>query len=325
MSFADFFLKNPKVFGPDTGLKLWGEESLDIGIAGIGFRFTGLSERQVDRVRQRFDGFLLDNPTDHPTILTEIYRTSTELFRPFDKRGWTYTLDMDYQPDRLRVVGSEWMADIDCSGNLTASLWTSTEHDLLFELAFGNALRILTAYAALLRGGMMLHSAGISDGERAWIGFGHSGAGKSTLSGLALEAGQRVLSDDINVLNYNQGLWRAQRLPFAGDLGPTHGDDRAVPIASILHLRQGPQHRLEPLARIKCLAALVGSAPYVNADPYRVKRLIANMESLTASVPCHTLTFRRDTGFWPLLYEMSPARPIHGGDPLSQSQYRRET
>ncbi|MBP6807708.1 MAG: hypothetical protein KA125_05375 [Chromatiaceae bacterium] len=243
MSFGDFFLKNPKVFGPDIGLEPWGDESLAIGIAGIGFRFTGLSQRQVDRVRKRYDGFLLDDPADHLTILTEIYRTDTELFRPFDKRGWTYTLEMNHQPDRLRIVRSEWLADIDCSGNLTASLWTTTEHDVLFELAFGNVLRILTAYAALLRGGIMLHSAGISDGERAWIGFGHSGAGKSTLSGLALEAGQRVLSDDTNVLDCNQGLWRAQRLPFAGDLGPTHGDDRAVPIASILHLRQGPNHQ----------------------------------------------------------------------------------
>lgn len=305
MSFGEFFLKNPGAFVSGIGATPWGQETVGIRIAGIRFLFTGLSPRQAEWVRHHHAEFLDDGPEDMAPVVTQIFRADPAVFRPFETRGWTYTLDMDYQPEQVRIAGLGFMAILECAPALSGQVWTSTEQESTFgkefSLVFGNFFRLTAAYAAVLRGGVMLHSAGVSDGKRAWIGFGRSGAGKSTFSSLSLAAGQQVLSDDINLLHEHGGRWHAKRLPFAGDLGPTHGDDREFPIAGILRLHKGEAHRLEPLGRLLCLAALVGSSPYVNRDPLRVERLMSNLESLLAVTPSYDLSFRKDAGFWSLL------------------------
>lgn len=311
MNFGSFFLKEPEQFPAAPLGDPWGEEVVGLTLSGTHFTFTGLSLRQAAYVRQRYGDFVVAAPVAAAlAIPTRIFRADPGDFSPFDQRGWTYTLDRDYGPRRIRIAGLELMAMLDWSPHLSAALWSATETTPGFNLVFDNVFRLVSAYALLARGGVLLHSAGVSDGTWAWIGFGHSGAGKSTLSGLALDAGQRVLSDDLNALRHEDGQWLAQRVPFAGELGPTHGDDRSYPIAGLCRLAKGAEHRLAPLARPEALAALVGSAPYVNQDPYRVLALMTSLESLLRALDCHDLTFRKDAGFWPLLAAAArPQRP----------------
>ena len=302
MSFGSYFLHHPDRFPSGPGGTPWGIERVDLALTGTRFACTGLSAAQAAYVRQRYADFLTAVPvaTETPVAL-QVHRADPTDFRPFERRGWTYTLDLDYGPSRVRVAGLDLLAMLDWSPALSASLWSATETLPDFGMVFDNAFRLLSAYALLGEGGVLLHSAGVSDGAGAWIGFGHSGAGKSTLAGLALEAGHRVLSDDLNVLRREAGRWSARRVPFAGTLGPTHGDDRSYPLAGLCRLNKGAVHRLVPLARPQALAALVGSAPYVNQDPYRVLDLMTALESLLRAVGSYDLTFRQDPGFWPLL------------------------
>jgi len=308
MSFGSFFLKEPERFPAEPCGVPWGEEVVTLAMSGDIFTFIGLSPRQAAYVRERYGDFVADTPGARAfAIPMRICRADPDWFRPFDLRGWTYTLDRDYGPRRVRIAGLFLMAMLYWSPHLSATLWSATEIIPGFNLDFDNVFRLLSAYALLARGGVLLHSAGVSDGTWAWIGFGHSGAGKSTLSGLALEAGQRVLSDDLNALRREGGQWQAQRVPFAGELGPVHGDDRSYPIAGLSRLTKGADHHLAPLARPRAMAALVGSAPYVNQDPYRVGDLMSTLEPLVRALDCHDLTFRKDAGFWPLL--AAAARP----------------
>ena len=288
-------------------------------MAGTQFCVSGLSALQARYIRERYADFLTAAPDPEPVRMA-VYRADPGDFRPFEQRGWTYTLDRDYAPARVRVAGLDLMAMLDWSPRLSAALWSAKEADPGFPMIFDNVFRLLSAYALLAQGGVLLHSAGVSNGAWAWIGFGHSGAGKSTLSGLALDAGQRVLSDDLNVLRCRAGHWSAERVPFAGTLGPTHGDACAYPVAGLARLSKGAEHRLAPLARPQALAALVGSAPYVNQDPYRVQDLMALLESLLRAVDCHDLTFRKDPGFWPLLVAAArPQAPLHSSASLAES------
>ena len=301
MSFGDFFLKNPGSFPNRLVGTHWGGETLGVALAGLSFQFSGLSRRQADYVRKRYADFLAEAPGDDTPLVTEVYHANPEGFLPLEVRPWVYTMDMDYQPSRVRIAGLQLMAIIDCKPKLRAALWSATEEEADFQLVFENVFRMLTAYALLHQGGVLLHSAGLSDGDTAWIGFGHSGAGKSTLSRLSLEAGKQVLSDDINAIRCESGQWRAQRIPFAGELGPTYGQKGSYTIHGLCRLYKGAEHRLERVDRAQGIAALVASAPYVNKDPYRVVALMAILEALLDAVPCYRLTFSRDPGFWRLL------------------------
>lgn len=319
MHFGFSFLKDPARFpARPTGIQ-WGDDTVALAMAGTHFCVSGLSLPQANYIRERYADFMTANPDPAP-VRMDVFRADPADFRSFDLRGWTYTLDRDYAPKQVRVTGLNLMAILDWSPELSAALWSATEADPGFPMVFDNVFRLISAYALLARDGVLLHSAGVSDGTWAWIGFGHSGAGKSTLSGLALDAGQRVLSDDLNVLRCQAGRWSAERVPFAGTLGPTHGDDRAYPVAGLARLAKGTEHRLVPLARPEALAALVGSAPYINQDPYRVQDLMALLETLLRTVDCHDLTFRKDSAFWPLLVAGArPQTPLDTPAPLAES------
>lgn len=301
MNFGEFFLKEPGSFPIEPVGELWGEEAVDIALAGLSFRFVGLSLRQANYVRDRYVDFLGMAPGEDTPITTTVYRAASDRFRSIDVRPWTYTMDMDYQSARIRIAGLQLMTIINWAPELGTALWSATEDDQDFRLVFENVFRAVTAYALLQRGGVLLHSAGISDGRTAWIGFGHSGAGKSTLSRLALDAGKQVLSDDINALRREGGQWHAQRIPFAGELGPTYGQRGSYLLNGLCRLYKGPAHRLEPLSGSQAVAALVASAPYVNVDPFRVNDVMATLTALVRAVPCYALTFARDPGFWRLL------------------------
>lgn len=308
MSFADFFLRDPASFPTELEGTPWGAETIRIRLAGRVFRFTGLSRRQALYVRTRYAGFLDSGGHQADIVITAVYRSDPGDFRPIEVRPWIYSMDMEYGPLRIRIAGLQLTAVIDWGPRLGAALWSAAEEEADFRLVFENVFRVLTAYAALQRGGVLLHSAGVSSGRTAWIGFGHSGAGKSTLSRLSLDAGKQVLSDDINVIRPESGRWQAQRIPFAGELGPTYGREGSYPIEGICRLTRGSRHALEPLRRGPAMAALVASAPYVNQDPYRVVDLMENLEALIVAVPSYDLSFARDAGFWSLLERASLLR-----------------
>ena len=306
MSFGDFFLRYPENFPSQQGGLSWGEERVSIALAGSVFLFSGLSVRQSEYIRQRYADFLASESCDEPPVLINVFRADPAHFRPIEKFPWVYTMDFTYQPACVRIAGLQLMAIIDWNPEVRAALWSATEEGQDFASVFENVFRAVAAYTVLNCGGVLLHSAGISDGERAWIGFGHSGAGKSTLSRLSLEAGKRVLSDDINVIRFQAGRWCAQRIPFSGELGPTYGDGDSYPVAGICRLYQGQAHRLERLGRTQGVAMLVASSPFVNNDPYRAQDLMSTLEALLYTVPCHRLTFCKDPEFWHLLKAMPP-------------------
>ena len=72
-------------------------------------------------------------------------------------------------------------------------------------------------FAALLhqRGVFALHANAIKNGNEAFLVCGNSGAGKSTLTREFLNAGYRLLSDDISVLEEHQGnIYVQPAFPF---------------------------------------------------------------------------------------------------------------
>ena len=317
MSFGEFFLTNPEGFPTETSGTPWGTEDVDLTLAGFLFRFNGLSSSQSIYVRERYAGFIAAGRQHHPPILTTLRRADPAIFRPFPTQGWTYTIDFDYQSHRVRLAGLNLMAIIHWREDLPTVLWSTVEEGEHFRLVFENVFRTLTAYAVLHRGGVLLHSAGISDGLQAWIGFGCSGAGKTTWARLSLESGRQVLSDDINVVQCGADRWYAQRLPFAGELGPAHGTQAAYPVAGLYHLQKSDAHRLLSMSGAERLAALLASAPFVNRDPYRLPRLTSNLLSLLDAVPCWRLNFLKDAAFWKLLETAVTPAPTPNITPTS--------
>jgi hypothetical protein len=311
MTFGGGFLRHPDLFPGRRSGEPWGDRSLSLAVPGGPYLFSGLAAAQEEALRRRF-GPLCGPVQGETGIVTSVFRAPASEFLEIDTRGWEYALDLDPGPRSLRVAGLRLMARLDWTPGLAGGLWTPEAAGE--EWAAGvceNHLRILAAYRLLAAGGVLLHSAGVSDGASAWLLLGPAGAGKTTASRLCLAAGADVLSDDLNaVLPPPAGDARpappvVARLPFTGDLGERHGEPGSYPLRAVLRLRQGPAEGLAPLSPASALAALAAAAPYVNRDPWRREPLLAALERLARAVPAWELTFSPGADLWSILKSIS--------------------
>ncbi|HEY0510698.1 MAG TPA: hypothetical protein VGH73_02260 [Thermoanaerobaculia bacterium] len=304
MSFGDGFLRFPDLFPGRPSGEPWGDRAVALAVPGGPYLFSGLAVAQEEALRQRFG--LLCGPVCGPAggAATAVFRAPDSDFLAIDTRGWEYSLDLDHAPRSVRVAGMRLMARLDWAPGLAGGLWTPAAAGEEWASVCENYLRLLAAYRLLAGGGVMLHSAGVSDGESAWLLLGPSGAGKTTASRLCLAAGADVLSDDLNAVLLPEDHHArpvVARLPFAGDLGDRQGGPGGWPLRALLRLRQGPAGALTPLSPASALGALVAAAPYVNRDPWRREPLLAGLERLALAMPAWELTFSLGADLWSIL------------------------
>jgi hypothetical protein len=173
------------------------------------------------------------------------------------------------------------------------------------------AVRSVLALAAFQRGGLLLHAAGIAARGQAIAFFGHSGCGKTTIARLAHVQG--VLSDDLVLLQPDDGTWWAHATPFWSMARPLVRPCSPAPLSALYRLRQDRITTVEPLAGARALAELAASSPVVNADPQQASALLARCAALSASVPVRELRFRPDAGVWTAVGAPSAAAGADSG------------
>lgn len=312
MSFAAGFLRLPDLFPGRRSGEPWGDCRVVLEVPGGPYLFEGLSEIQEAAIRLKFGALCRDLGEEEP-VRSLVFRAPAADFRDIDTRGWEYTLDLEHNPRSVLAAGLRLMARLDWIPSLTGALWTPEAAGEEWLGVFENHFRVLAAYRSLETGGAVLHSAGVTDGESAWLLLGPSGAGKTTASRLCLEGGAIVLSDDLNAVRLGphhhgppppggeEGEARLEKLPFTGDLGDRGGGPAAYPLRAILRLRQGSDDHLSPLTPAAALASLVAAAPFVNQDPWRRDALFGVLERLARSVPAWEVRFTLGGGIWDIL------------------------
>jgi len=308
LSFGDLFLRHPDLFPGRRSGEPWGDAHLTLDVPGGPYRFSGLAASQVAALELRFGRLCQPLDSGETGIGTAVFRAPSTDFREIDTRGWEYTLDLDHAATCVRVAGLRLMARLDwapgLAGGLAGGLWTPEAVGEEWASVLENYLRLLAAYRLLAGEGVLLHSAGVTDGASAWLLLGPAGAGKTTASRLCLAAGAEVLSDDLNAMIFKAGGPVVARLPFTGDLGERQGEPGApleYPLRGMLRLRQGNRESLVRLSPASALAALVAAAPYANRDPFRREALLAVLERLARSMPAWELTFGLGADLWSIL------------------------
>lgn len=294
MSFGKSFLHYPDLFPARAAGEAWGPHSLTLDIAGP-VCFKGLSQAQLSAVEKRYGR---SDDSSKEAMQVRVMRMREEEFVLFDRTGWEYTLDIDYEADQVRIAGYNFVGLIVIEPELSAALWTFEDDSDEFPSVFENFYRILVAYQALARGGLLLHSAGILLEDRAHVCYGHSGAGKSTLAGLALKSNHKILSDDLNLI-VDVDNPRVRRIPFAGEFGRAPIGTEIHPLGGLFRLQQG-ENRRERISLAVAFGSIIASAPFVNRDPYRYARMAGITERLLERFESAQLTFSKNGGCWDL-------------------------
>lgn len=292
MDFGGDFLNPGEPFPADGAGEPWGDDHAVVELPGGPYRISGLHREQAASLGRYFGPWCRSGPSPAAAVELRMLRARRRAFRD-PAPGWReYRLDLEHGPASVRVAGFYFMGRVGWEP-LAATLWTSQSEEGRWLETCDNFLRVVAAYRLLETGRVLLHSAALARGGEVFLCPGRSGAGKSTLCRLAAAAGWQVVSDELNVLAGDA----VEQVPFTGDFGrgevPRLGT--AWPVAALCRLRQARRDRLDPLPASQAFGQLLAAAPYVNRDPYRLRRLEDVLAAAVARHRAYTLSFTRDS------------------------------
>jgi len=168
------------------------------------------------------------------------------------------------------------------------------------EYALDSLLRVLLSWKLAGRHGFLLHAATVVRGGKAYVFTGRSGAGKSTMASLS-PAGT-VLTDEISLLRFKDGEWRAYGTPFWGEFRGA-GSNSSAPIRGLFRLVQAAENRATPLRPLEMLRALLPNVLFFSAESEANRRLLEILSHVADSISGYELAFRKDPAFWEVLPE----------------------
>lgn len=291
----------------------WGRYSATTQFAGERFVFHGMSESQAQTFHSRYACEARGlSSRSISTCETQLHRLPQ-----LDQDPDAYTTAGLYTPriavlaDRIAIEGYGFLAELSLWPTLKGTLWAADGDLLTLPLVIENYLRIVAAYSALMRGGLLIHSAGIVVDERAYLFLGRSGAGKTTVSKMALDTQADVLSDDINiVLPSEKGGFCVGAVPFAGELGNLCLlREGLYPLGGMFWLRKGKRPEgAKPMDLAVQLAHIYACCPIVNADARQMDQILETCKRIVTAQPLRLLDFNRDETFASLFARISDVR-----------------
>lgn len=154
--------------------------------------------------------------------------------------------------------------------------------------------QVLLMHHLVLRGGLLIHSAGVRWDHAGYLFPGVSGAGKSTLSRLLGAAGHQVLSDDRMMIRKMGSTFKAFGTPWPGDAGmAVNGGGR---LAGMFFLKRGDRDRIvsiDPGTALKRLMPVTSIPWYA---PSLFEPALEICDDLVSRVPAFDLFFRPTSG-----------------------------
>lgn len=162
-----------------------------------------------------------------------------------------------------------------------------------------SVLRIVHSLILAREGGFLLHSAGAVRNGRAFLFSGVSGAGKTTISRLA-PPDVTLLTDEVSYIRRDHEGYRACGTPFAGELARL-GENCSAPIQSLFFLKQGPENKIEPIAKVEAIRRLMRNILFFAEDPALVGSVFQSACEFVERVPVQWLSFVPDSRVWGMI------------------------
>jgi hypothetical protein len=166
------------------------------------------------------------------------------------------------------------------------------------EYALDSLLRVLLSWKLASRFGFLLHAATAVRAGKAYVFIGRSGAGKSTVASLSPVG--TVLTDEISLLRFENGEWRAYGTPFWGEFRAA-GSNTSAPVRGLFRLVQAAENRVTPLRPVETLRVLLPNVLFFSAELEANRRLLEILGHAVDSISGYELAFRKDAAFWEVL------------------------
>jgi len=288
----------------------WGAESICLRLPLCRVSILGLSPGQRQTIFHNFQSYVL-SPSETAGE-NDLICLAGRLDQPVGLPPESFAASGQYAPlkrrtsEGIEITGLDFTAHLVRGGTppFQATLAVVREEELGRAFVLENFLRIVLAYHALSRGGVLLHSAGVVHRGTACLFSGRSNAGKSTLARKAAAAGALVLSDDINLVFRENDVYLVHRVPFTGEFrrpGENLAGSETYRLGRIALLEKAPALTAAPVQPAGGVAGLLTGCPYVNDDPEEFPSLLDMLTTLVSHIPVIRLGVARDDPFEAIL------------------------
>ena len=204
------------------------------------------------------------------------------------RHGYTATLCKDYLiPEPL----TEETADLTVTASEEEMALETRKNHLRMAEGYVESICIYREICRRLPplGGMLLHSAVISDGVRGYAFTANSGVGKTTHIKLWQQTfGEeiRIINGDKPILRKRDGVWYAYGTPWCGKEG--WNVNTAVPLAGICFLRRGETNTVAPFGVNEAVAEIMPQL-LLPDDPPCLMATLDMLDGLLTEVPLFEL------------------------------------
>lgn len=252
------------------------------------------------RVRLEIAGFGLRLKSDHSGIISILKRRYGK-FRGGKNTGFSLEVSgaarrqNPFKPVIVLVGSRLGLERGDFKSSLDLDTGAGSLRAAANEQCLDAFLRSLISFILMREGGFMLHSAGIVKNGKAHLFLGKSGAGKSTLSKLAAAAGAEVISDEINLLRFEKGCFRACGSPFWGEMR-ADGRPGSWPLGGIHLLGKARENRLSACPGGEALKLLLRCLVNFDKSPLAAELALKNASRLLAKAKFSRLDFSKADG-----------------------------
>jgi hypothetical protein len=240
--------------------------TVGVRIGEVAFSLQGLPPALGDVVRGRYAEFEQDGAMGFPV--------RHQGAQPRQPSSFSYSVNQ-----------SSLHLQQDCAGIGGAR----TEYDV------DSLLRVLLSMLLVDHVGLLLHAATVLHQSRAYVFMGRSGAGKSTVAALSPKGS--VLTDEISLIRFAEGVWRAYGTPFWGEFRAA-GRNISAPLAGIFSLVQARENRRTLLPGKAALSALLANTLFFSNARKDRDKLLAIQSELLSTVPVYRLEFRKEESLW---------------------------
>jgi hypothetical protein len=267
------------------------EESSILGpgltIGGVSLRIHCEDDSFLDQVRDRYAGFVVLAPDDPDAPAWDLHFTVQEDLLPGSEVTPTVErTDDGFQIHRRDFQATLRMDDHTLQGSVARSMYS-----------FDSLLRVFFTLLLNELDGLLVHGSSVVEGGRAFLFYGVSGSGKTTTT--ILSEPRIILSDELTLVRWIDGEYRAFGTPFWGEL-QKNGENVNVPLECLSLLVKDPEVYLEDQTPRQALRSLLPCILFFSNEPEQVNRVVERAVHLVETVPVGALHFRKDDSFWKL-------------------------
>lgn len=269
-------------------------ERLTIDLSGVTVELNGVSKTAARRLRTDWKPFVVE-AGESPFLRIDI-----------DHRQLPYA-EREFLPKQMKASFAgriahytmpEGEAEFDAAGHGRVRLIPGLADRSYFTLI--NMIRAGLAWSLPNRRGALLHAAGLLVEGRAFLLVGPEGSGKSRWAAIGELAGQRVISDDLILVDGAGSRVEVLGAPFRS----THRTDYRRgrwPLAAVLFPVKGVSPASSPVTELVAQARLIANLPFIAEGIEQEPRIEETIRRLTGEVPCCDFTFSLEPDFVELL------------------------